>query len=173
MRRRWVRLRCHAILGKGETETTGNIGFCGSFRLEENSTRNEPCFFLWAQPREAWASRGCCSPSKSARCRWNRPVLGAIRPISSFRPFPFPLWGLDARPSLQGASVSVVASRDLTPDLTPPMAGGLTRQPPNQFRHLFAPPPADRDTCTVPQDQHGFSRSGRPDLAHAVQPNDR
>jgi hypothetical protein len=30
---------------KGETETAGNIGFCGSFRLEENSTRNEPCFF--------------------------------------------------------------------------------------------------------------------------------
>ena len=28
--------------------------------------------------------------SKSARCDWKRPVLGAIRPISSFRPFPFP-----------------------------------------------------------------------------------
>ena len=49
----------------------------------------------------------------------------------------------------------------------------LTRQAANQVGHLLATAAADRDTCTVPQDQHGFSRSGRPDLAHAVQPNDR
>jgi hypothetical protein len=30
------------IQKKGETETAGNIGFCGSLRFEDDSTRNEP-----------------------------------------------------------------------------------------------------------------------------------
>ena len=48
----------------------------------------------------------------------------------------------------------------------------LTRQA-DQFGHLLAAPAADRDTCAVPQDQHRFPRPCRPDLAHAVEPNDR
>jgi len=48
------------------------------------------------------------SPIKSARCEWNRPGLGAIRPNQSFPAVSVSQADLDARPSL-------VSSRDQTP----------------------------------------------------------
>ena len=74
----------------GEMETAGNHGFGGSLPL--GKLRSQRAVIPWELPREASYERPGAVPLKTARCDRNRPVLGAIRPIDSFRPFPFPFF---------------------------------------------------------------------------------